>query len=237
MTSFRPVATKPTPFLTPGLCVLPSAHCLLQIPKGLSHGFMEAALPSTELVQMGSGINSAFVQMLKRRKKILRQAWLEPVASEAHSTASFHWDIAEYLPWSTLECFFWPGYEPTLWYSKPDLYPQSWTFSVWSCLLKPLFIADRICFITDCYTQSWKMKGILVFSGRTLSWRYLLHCGQDWAYCKNICSSLFGLSTGAEGPADWSFSAWSSFTFFCSGSHIIFVTNLHHTHCVFYNSV
>jgi len=29
MTSFRPVATKTTPFLTPGLCLLPSACCLL----------------------------------------------------------------------------------------------------------------------------------------------------------------------------------------------------------------
>lgn len=51
---------------------------------------METALPSTELIQMGLGINSAFVQLLTRRRKLLRQAQLEPEASEAHSTASFH---------------------------------------------------------------------------------------------------------------------------------------------------
>lgn len=105
MTSFRPEATKTTPFLTPGLLIfLTSAFCysILSTPKGLSHGFMETPLPSTELVQMGWGINSAFVQLLTRRRKLLRQARLEPVASRAHSTASFHWDKAEYLPWSTL---------------------------------------------------------------------------------------------------------------------------------------
>lgn len=77
-------------------------YCILPTPKGLSHGFMETPLPSTELVQMGWGINSAFVQLLTRRRKLLRQALLEPVASGAHSTASFHWDKAECLPWSTL---------------------------------------------------------------------------------------------------------------------------------------
>lgn len=63
---------------------------------------METSLPSTELIQMGLGINSSFVQLLTRRKKLLRQAQLEPVVSEAHSSASFHRDKAEYLPWSTL---------------------------------------------------------------------------------------------------------------------------------------
>lgn len=116
-------------------------YSILPTPKGLSHGFMETALPSTELIQMGLGINSAFVQLLTRRRKLLRQAQSEPVASEAHSTASFHWDKAEYLPWSTVWMLilcgsFWLESEPTVWYSKTDLYPQSWTFYVWSCLLK-----------------------------------------------------------------------------------------------------
>lgn len=118
-------------------------YSILPTPKGLSHGFMETALPNTELIQTGLGINSAFVQLLTRRRKRLRQARLEPVAPEAHSTASFYWDKVEYLPWSTLWMLilcgsFGPGSEPTVWYNKHDLYPQNWTFSVWSCLLKPL---------------------------------------------------------------------------------------------------
>lgn len=197
-------------------------YSILPTPKGLSHGFMETALPSTELIQMGLGINSAFVQLLTRRRKLLRQAQSEPVASEAHSTDSFHWDKAEYLPWSTVWMLilcgsFWLESEPTVWYSKADLYPQSWTFYVWSCLLK-----------VHSYSRQnmlphWLLYTILedegpsrffFFSGRMLSWKFWLHCRQDWAYFKNICSSIFRLSIGAEGQTSWLISFCLVFLYF-----------------------
>lgn len=143
---------------------------------------METPLPCTELGQMGLGINSAFVQLLTGRRKLLRQARLEPAASGSHSAASFHWNKAEYLPWSTLSMLillwsFWPASEPIVWWSKADLCPQCWTFSVQSCILKPHFDSWQNMF-HYCHTCPWKRKGLQedIFSGRMLNWKLWLQC-------------------------------------------------------------
>lgn len=160
-------------------------YSILPTPKGLSHAFMETPLPSTELVQMGLGINSAFVQLLTRRRKLLRQARLEPVASGAHSTASFHWDKAEYSPWSTLLMLI------LLWVFLARLWAyclveQSWfmstmlNFSVWSCILKPHFHSCQNILNYWLSYMSLEEKGPPRrhrFSGRLLNWKFWLYCG------------------------------------------------------------
>lgn len=170
---------------------------------------METAPPNTELIQMYLGINSAFVQLLTRRRKLLRQSHLEPLAPEVHSTASFHWDKVEYLPWSTLWMLIlcgslWSGSDPTVSYRKPDLYLQGWTFSAWSYLLKPLLNSRQN------MLDYWLLYTILEDEGHPKCF-FQEGCGVGNFYftvvrigptVKNTCSSLFGLSTGAEGQTD-----------------------------------
>lgn len=219
-------------------------YSILPTPKGLSHAFMETALPNTELIQMDLGINSAFVQLLTRRRKLLRQSHLEPLAPEAHSTASFHWDKVEYLPWSTLWMLIlcgslWSGSDPTASYRKPDLYLQGWTFSAWSYLLKPLLnsrqnMLDYWLLYTiledeghpKCFFQEGCVVGNFYFT--------VVRIGPT---VKNTCSSLFGRSTGAEGQTSWLISFHLVFLYFllCRLScHIYYQLALY---CMFYRSV